>query len=114
MKLLLLALLVAAIACASFAVRHEDSRPTLLILNKGMENLRVSDEYGRTLARIFAGDRACITLDRDARQQLFFEQPYKRVAGPAFNPFARAGWKVEIANMLMQDVLSLVPAERCR
>ena len=115
MKPLLLAFLLAA--CSPLSQGEEDSRrkrPTLLIVNNGFENLQVIDEFGRTLARVFSGDSACIVLLRDALQQFYFVQPYKLEAAPVFSPYGRAGWRIEISNTLVFDVLSLQPAERCK
>ena len=109
-KLLLLAAVVAA--CAPME-RSGAPLPTLLIVNTGIENLRVFNEFGFTLARVFAGSRACITLRRNASQRLFFAQAAALEAGPFFNPFSRPGWKVEIGNTLTYDVNRLEPAGRC-
>ncbi len=88
-------------------------RPTLLIINNGFENLRVTDEFDRLVVRVFSGETRCVTLRRDALQRLYFEQPYKLEEGPLFSPFSEAGWEVKIGNTLVYDVLSLKPAERC-
>ena len=118
MKLLLLAA-VFMIACAPgvSTVRVPSTghlRPTLLIVNTGVDNLRVTNEYGHTLARVYAGERVCIELINDNRQRLHFKQPYKLVVGPEFSPYTNAGWVVEIGNSLVHDVFSLEPAERCK
>jgi len=115
-KLLLLAALFAA--CTPLE-RGADSRPavrypTLLIVNRGIDILVVSDESGFTLTRVYPGARACVTLKRNATQQLFFAQAAALEAGPFFNPFSRPGWKVEIGNTLTYDVNRLEPAERCK
>ena len=115
MRLLALAFAF-SVACSPLAQGEEDrrsKRPTLLIVNSGFENLQVIDEFGRTLARVFSGDSACIVLLRDALQQFYFVQPYKLEATPFFSPYGRAGWRIEISNTLVFDVLSLQPAERC-
>jgi hypothetical protein len=113
---LLLALFLATAACSPLSQGEDsgDKRPTLLIVNSGFENLRVIDEFGRTLARVFRGDSACIVLLRDALQQFFVQQPYKTEAAPIFSPYGREGWRIEIGNTLVFDVLSLQPAERCK
>ena len=115
MRALLFVAVAFSLACAPFErTRGIAAPPTLLIVNSGMRSLRVSNEYGHLLARVFAGERACIRLMRDSPQQLFFELPFKRVAGPEFNPYSHNGWKIELGHVLEQDVLSLMPAERCK
>ena len=113
MTLAKLALFLTLCAACTPLERAADPRPTLLIINTGIENLRVFDEFGFTVARVYPGASACVTLKRNATQQLFFSQPYRIEPGPWFNPFSRPGWRVEIGNTLTYDVNRLEPAERC-
>jgi len=118
---LLTRLLFLAVLCAcapSGGIRDprpvRDTRPTLLIVNKGLESLRVIDEYGHIMRRVFPGESACIILMLDKTQQIFFDQPFELIAGPIFNPYSQVGWRMDIYNMLKHDMLSLMPAERCK
>lgn len=107
-------LLAVLFLCACGGGIYHSGYPTLLVVNRGFEDLRVTDEYGFTLARVYSGDSACVKLTRDIMQQLIFSQPYKTPElTPRFSPFTYDGWRIEIHNTLAQGVLSLGPAERC-
>ena len=89
-------------------------RPTLLIVNNGTRSVRVLNEHGFFLTKVFARESSCIVLTRDITQQIFFDHPYRLIPGPIFNPFNEEGWKIEVGNVVELDVVDLFPAERCK
>ena len=110
----LLALLSAlSIACATLP-RGSDTRPTLLVVNNGTRSIRVLNEYGHFLGRVFARESTCIVLRRDTPQQIFFDHPYRLIPGPRFSPYDEVGWRVEVGDVVELDVVDLAPAKRCK
>lgn len=102
-----------SVACVPLE-RGSDPRPTLLVVNNGTRSVRVVNEYGHFLGRVFARESKCIVLRRDSPQQIFFDHPYRLIPGPRFNPFDEVGWKIEVGDVVELDVVDLFPAERCK
>ncbi len=106
-------LLAVMLACAGVIGSHILSFPTLLIVNKSMDPVRVYSQIG-ILANVYPGQEKCVKLREIGNTSLRFRQIGGSEVAPSFIPGDSPGWKVTIYNMLRVDVYSLMPAEACK
>ncbi len=111
---LLGAMLVAVmLACAGVIGGQVLRLPTLLIINKSMDPVRVYSEIG-ILANVYPGQEKCVKLRQLGDINLRFRQIRGSEMAPPFNVGDSPGWKITISNLLRVDVHSLMPAEVCK
>ncbi len=114
MKSLVVVAILAACAAVDSGVDYAPAFPTLLVINQSMEPVRIYDDMGIYMGKVYPGERNCMVFRRESVRTLVFRQMSQVLAGPFFNPFTAEGWSVTIRNTLWIDVDSLQPAEPCR
>ena len=89
--------------------------PTLLVINRGLNPVRVYGEFSHVpLVRVMPGMSQCTTIQGAMVRQIIMRDGAKWSRTPEFTAFSAEGWVIEVGRSPTLDALTLRPAARCK